>query len=282
MKAETRLRPSSRAAAKSPPTCQDLDAAAASSDPIPLRRRLEAFQKGALRTESVRVDLPVEGAIRMRSLVHRGTQRPVFKVPSLKLGRIVQCESILEQEAAVLMDVCSSVHSFCEQPVRIHYCMDGELRSHIPDFVAVTGGTLTFIEIKFRDDIDDAVLARTSQMKSDLRILGAKYVLLSEVDIRRGETLQSALGVLRRARQDACPARKVRIAESLLASGGLPLNQFGWNEAGSTDAVCIAQLIRDGFVNCDAFEGLTDATLVWTNGTTSAKESTSWLPALSA
>ncbi len=63
-------------------------------------------------THGLRIDLPKPGASRMRDLVHRGAQRPVSKIMSVKLGRIVECESALEVDAVQILDAHGTVSAF--------------------------------------------------------------------------------------------------------------------------------------------------------------------------
>lgn len=246
-----------------------------------LKRSLVMLQRSAEGAQDVRIDLPEGETLRMRALVHRGTQRPVFKVASVKLDRVVQCESILEYEASLLLDVCPQVHLFGEQPVRIHYLIDGQWRRHIPDFAVLTNGVLTFLEIKFQKDVDDEVLARTCWMEEALERLGANYRLLTETHIRQGSAVQNALRVLRRARHAVCEPRLLQTLERLREVGQLPLAAFGWSVADSLDAVCIARLIAGGLATVDAWTPLSETSYVRLADASNEEESASWWPAAS-
>ncbi len=243
-----------------------------------LRRLLAIVQSSGQACRELRIDLPAEEGVRMRNLVHRGTQRPVFKITSVKMDRVVQCESILEFEAVLLLDVCSRIRAFAEQPVRIHYQLGDVWSSHIPDFVYVLGDTPTFLEIKFSKDVDAAVLARTRWLEVALARIGARYMLLTEVQLRRDCAVQNALRILRRARHAACEVRVLETLERLRGTGQMPLAAFGWNAHESIAAVCIAQLIVRGLARVSHADLLTDATLVHL---ANEVEEGTWLPAAS-
>lgn len=228
-----------------------------------LAQALAQAQRGANATEGLRMDLPPPGEIRMRNLVHRGAPRPVFKTTSVKLHRVVQCESALEHEAALLLDVSPTVRSFAEQPVRIRYLADGEWRSHIPDFAVLFANQITFVEIKFEKDVDAEVRDRTRLMEERLDASGAGYCLVTERHLRQGNHVQNALRVLRRARHAISEGQLLATLEKLRSTERLPLAAFGWSVADSQDAVGIAQLIMSGHAAIDSQGSLSDRSCVW-------------------
>lgn len=228
-----------------------------------LARALLQAQRGAESTQALRLDLPPPGEVRIRNLVHRGAPRPVFKTTSVKLGRVVQCESALEHEAALLLDVSPAVQAFAEQPVRIHYTVEDGWRSHIPDFGVLVADRLTFVEIKFEKDVDAKVRERTRHLEGQLRALGADYCLLTERQLRQGDYVQNALRVLRRARHAISEVQLLATLEKLRAVDRVPLAAFGWSVADSQEAVGIAQLIMSGHAAIDSHGPLSERTCVW-------------------
>jgi hypothetical protein len=220
-------------------------------------------QRGAESTHDLRLDLPPPGDVRIRNLVHRGAPRPVFKTTSVKLGRVVQCESALEHEAALLLDVSPVVNAFAEQPVRIHYLFENGWRSHIPDFAVLVADQLTFVEIKFEKDVATEVRDRTRSLEWQLGALGVGYRLLTERDLREGYYVQNALRVLRRARHAISKVQLLATLEKLRAVDRVPLAAFGWSVADSQEAVGIAQLIMSGHAAIDPHAPLSDRTCVW-------------------
>lgn len=224
---------------------------------------------------SLRMELPPAGAIRMRNLVHRGTQRPVFKVPSLKLGRTVQCESLLEYEAALLLDALPQVRSFTEQPARFHYTLCGTTRSHIPDFAVLAGRYKVFFEIKFNKDVTTEVRERTALLKDELSHLGWEYHLLTESVLRHASVLDNAQSILRRARHATSEIDSLRTLEHMRRSAGRTLGDYGWSTHQSMQAAHIAQLITAGHARVDWLGPLTDTSAVW--AANASKEAALWL-----
>ena len=228
-----------------------------------LAQALVKAQRGAASTEDLRMDLPPPGEVRIRNLVHRGAPRPVFKTASVKLGRVVQCESALEYEAALLLDVIPAVLAFAEQPVRIHYRTEEGWRSHVPDLAVLVADRLTFVEIKFEKDVDAEVCERTRTLEGQLGALGAGYCQLTERQLRQGDHIQNALRVLRRARHSISGAQLLTTLEKLRTMDRVPLAAFGWSVADSQEAVGIAQLIMSGHAVIDPHGPLSDRTCVW-------------------
>ena len=212
----------------------------------------------------LRIDLPKPGACRMRDLVHRGAQRPVSKIMSVKLGRIVECESALEVDAVQILDAQGTVAAFCEQPLRIHYQHQGQARHHVPDLAVLSrGGRLSLLEVKFRSDVDSVVLDRTAHLQRSLGAAGLQYHLLTEHHIRQGDNVQRAIRVLRRARHGVCSTQVSAIWEKLSRLGRAPLSTFDWDVPGSSAACCIARLLVQGRASVDVSVALTGSTLVW-------------------
>ena len=232
---------------------------------VSLKSTLEALQHDASATNGLRVDLPRGDDVRMRKLVHRGTQRPVFKVPSLKLDRSVHCESLLEHEAALLLDADPAVAEFTEQPVRLHFQVtaDAEPTSHIPDFAVLGDGRLRFIEVKFEKDVDTGVSERTDRLRNLLNKFHVGYELWTEHHVRRGHAAENALRVLRRARYPTDDARELAALERLRSAKRLRLDQLGWDETDPLNAACIARLILGGHAQIDAEVLVTGQSTVW-------------------
>ena len=228
-----------------------------------LAKALAQTQRGANATDWLRMDLPPPGELRIRNLVHRGAPRPVFKTTSVKLNRVVQCESALEHEAALLLDVSPAVHAYAEQPARIHYRDQHTWRSHIPDFVAFVADRISFIEIKFERDVDGEVRHRTALMQERLAALDAGYCLMTERHVRQGNHVQNAQRVLRRARHTITEVQRLATLEKLRGVQRVPLAAFGWCVADSHDAVGIAQLIMSGHAATDGHGPLSDRSCVW-------------------
>lgn len=225
-----------------------------------------------------RVTCPEGDSIRMRKLVHRGAQRPVSKYPSFKLERIVECESLLEVDMAILLDACPNVEGFAEQPLTLHYLAENTWRWHIPDFAMIYLGRLHFIEVKFQRDIDAEIEARTEHLKQRLTALGASYALLTEAEIRAQHWLDNARKLLRRGRHSLSELELLGYHETLRRAGASPLSNWGWVDPGNRAAIAIAHLILRGKAGVPLSQPLSPESVVEAYNT----EVTPWPSALFA
>lgn len=228
-----------------------------------LTRALLNLQLCSNSSKGVCIELPAIGKIRMRNLVHRGAQRPVSKATSVKLDRVVHCESALELEAFLLLEVSPSVQAFAEQPVCIRYMQGNEWRSHIPDFAMLMGGRVTFIEVKFSKDVDEQVSDRTRLMEGLLHNFGVGYRLVTEKEIRSGVYVENAMRVLRRARHAISEVQHLATLQTLRSVNRVPLAAFGWSVADSKAAIGVAKLIMSGHAEIDENILLSDRSCVW-------------------
>lgn len=74
---------------------------------------------------------------RVRQVISRSPCKVVYKFPSIKLGRMVYCESGLELDYSFLLDADQEVISFQEQPGKIKYHLNGKLHKYTPDFLVI-------------------------------------------------------------------------------------------------------------------------------------------------
>lgn len=249
--------------------------------PTSLAVALSLLPSGAVTTSSsIAVTLPTPGQIRVRRIVHRGAPRPVTKVPSITLGRIVHCESVLESELASILDACPGVARFAEQAVVLRYLHNGEPKSHIPDFVVETAHAHEFIEVKFSRDVSEDVLDRTGLLAELLRSYRIGYRLITEKDIRAGWALTNARKLLLRGRVAPTPEWALQACETIRSHGALALSHFGWDIPGSSAGAGIARQIIGGHLQVDMSREITSSTLVRTDPTT-RREDQLWQPVAS-
>lgn len=233
------------------------------STAVTLCRRVDAF----------RIDAPPEGEVRVRNLIHRGAVRPVFKVPSIKMQRVIQCESLLEVDLVHLLDASPFVASFGEQPATFRFFIDGERRWHVPDFRVEQSGRRIYVEVKFKRDVDDYVLARTALIQQQIDQEGSAYLLLTEADIRRPYWLANTRQVLRRACHGITDTQLLGSFERLRRSRSTTFRDWLWDQSQASEAIALAHLLVQGSAYVDMSRPLTLETQVCvTNG----KEGEPW------
>lgn len=225
------------------------------------------------------IEYPPMGQLRVRRLVHRGAQRPVFKVPSVKLARVVQCESLLEVDMAMLLDASPNVTSYGEQPVTLRYTIDGEETWHVPDFVAICADKRIFIEVKYARDIDAVIRTRTRVLQEQLARTGDLYLLLTEEEIRKPHLVRNARQILRRSCHAITDLDRIASFERLRRERLTTLGEWSWDISGAKDAIAMAHLLLRGQAQVDMTQPLGRATPVVS---VNSLESKPWLLALSA
>jgi TnsA endonuclease N terminal len=81
-----------------------------------------------------------------------GVRKNIGKFPSLKAGRNVWWESLLERDYIHLLEFDSDVTKYEEQPVRVAYPFEGRVRHYTPDFlVERKDGRRIIVEVKSKE-----------------------------------------------------------------------------------------------------------------------------------
>jgi hypothetical protein len=233
--------------------------------------------EGSCRTSHICIRLPDDGTVRVRNLVHRGAPRPVTKVPSLTLDRIVQCESVLEADLAWILDACPGVTAFAEQAAALRYRHDNDLRWHVPDFAVWTDEGLEFVEVKFASDVCPEIRARTTRLQGLLSPYQIGYRLVMETEIRGGAALGNAHKLLVRGRVHPSDIWTTQACDEVRRRGGVPLSEFSWSVSESEAAAGIARLIIDGHLRLDMSADISASTQVY-HGQALIQENRLWLP----
>lgn len=87
--------------------------------------------------------------MRARKVVTRSGRKIRGYFPSLKMGRMVEWESLLERDAILLLEFSPGVSSFREQPELIQYRDGDAVRRYFPDFeITTTSGEYIHLEVK--------------------------------------------------------------------------------------------------------------------------------------
>ena len=90
-----------------------------------------------------------ETTIPVRKVVTRKHIGMRLLVPSIKMRRMVQCESMLEADAVLLFDWSNDIVAFEEQPCFEFPTQDGKPFRYTPDFLTRhVDGSETYIEVK--------------------------------------------------------------------------------------------------------------------------------------
>lgn len=144
------------------------------------------------------IELPPDGTYRSRKIVSRSRGRPTGKYPSWKMKRMIHWESPYERIAFRLLDATPSVLSYCEQPLKIHYELNGEPKVHYPDLLVKTAEATKLWEIKpAHYAVDEQVLERTALLAQCLLEYGYLYQLVPAEELANPSETANALTLLK-------------------------------------------------------------------------------------
>lgn len=117
-----------------------------------------------------------------------------MRIPSLKLGRMVECESTLEGDVVHLLEFSPGVKSYREQPARVEYWDGSCMRTYYPDFEAILGdGHRLNIEVKHSRQLQDFKTAeKYRRIAEHYAEADAEFYLITE-EACRAEPLRSNL-----------------------------------------------------------------------------------------
>lgn len=183
------------------------------------------------------------------------------RIPSKKLGRMVECESILEGDVCLLLEYSPGVVSYQEQPALIQYWDGEKLRHYFPDFeVLLLDGSRVHLEVKHshkltKPKIEDkyrAIAAHYQRTQIQFRIV-------TELECRR-EPLHSNLRRLSYLRTKGTAEPLPSQAELSRLLGHTPISL-----ARSEVILGIEEtqrLLAVGLLHCDLTQKITPTTLV--------------------
>ena len=141
-------------------------------------------QRAGWNTAISNIVFPEPGQLRSRKVVSRSRARPTGKYPSWKMRRMVQWESENEFNAFRLLDCDPDVTCFNEQPCKVVYVHDGQVRSHYPDILVEKKGRKELWEVKPESQADDPeVVARTVLLTQGLPLWGYGYQVVLAKDL---------------------------------------------------------------------------------------------------
>lgn len=186
-----------------------------------------------------------------------------MRIPSTKLDRMVECESILEGNVALLLEHSPGVVTYREQPTRIQYWDGEQMRDYFPDFEAVLlDGTCVHLEVKHSHTLAKPKFSRKYRaIATYYQGTPIQFRIVTELECKR-EPLRSNLRRLSylRAKPTAEPLPSQEALSRLLGDSSATLASL---EA-SLGATVTWRLLALGLLLCDLTAEITPHTLVST------------------
>jgi hypothetical protein len=143
----------------------------------------------------------------------------IGRFPSLKLGRMVDFESLIERDFIFLLDFDREVESFSEQPLTIEYEANGQAWRYTPDFQVIRNGRYSLVECKPEKLVQLAKNQRKiAAGQTWCAVRGWSYQLVTDTQLRMGYRLSNIKVLTQFARYPLQPEIRNRIRHVLLTS----------------------------------------------------------------
>ena len=222
----------------------------------------------------ISLQFPKEGALRARRVVSRSGTRHTAKYPSLKMGRMMQAESVNELNAFLLLDADSAVQAFYEQPFTIVYSIAGTVHRHVPDVLVTTKGMETpqVWEIKESKELNDPLLRRrTRHLERYLPSVGYTYALIVAEDLRRGHLLANAKRLLRLGREPVGEVTREQIRRIVRDTGFISWDAVARGRLQHIGLSVLARLTLEGYLTFDRHAEILPTTQFYLNNTSNRR-----------
>jgi hypothetical protein len=183
-----------------------------------------------------------------------------MKYPSLKLGRMVACESLLEGDLVLLLEFSPGVLFYQEQPARIEYWDGGQMREYFPDFeICLIDGTQAHLEVKpLARLVKPKIASKFRAIAKHYQQLGKQFRIVTERELHR-EPLRTNLRKLSYLRGRA--RRELPTTDVLFRILGDDPRPLAFVEANIGQSPTW-QLLALGRLACDLTRAITPNTLV--------------------
>lgn len=116
----------------------------------------------------------------------------IGRIPSIKMGRMVAFESLIERDLVHMLDFEQDVEWFAEQPLIIEYEHQGKARKYTPDFHIVRHGQDILAECKPEKQVHSVENQRKfAAAQSWCDAQGWVFQVITDTQLRSGYRLQN-------------------------------------------------------------------------------------------
>lgn len=184
-----------------------------------------------------------------------------MRIPSMKLGRMVECESILEGDVVLLLEYSPGVLSYQEQPTLINYWDGEQMRAYFPDFEALlSDGSRTHLEIKPSKKLTKPKIAEKYRaIATHYSQTSIQFRIVTELECQR-EPLHSNLRRLNYLRTKLMKEPLLPLADLTRRLGQMPIT-LATSEM-ILGAEMTQRLLASGRLYCDLSAAIGPDTLV--------------------
>ncbi len=136
--------------------------------------------------------------------------------PSVKVGRPVSCESLLEADAVELLEADPTVDWYEEQPLTIEYLHEGRMRRFTPDLLARKVTAHLLIECKPAIWVENPANQRKfAAARVWCAERGWEFQVWTDIDLRAGHRLANTKRLRPYATRTPDPRSELRAREAL-------------------------------------------------------------------
>lgn len=208
--------------------------------------------KTDLHDQILDMEYPKDGKLRVRKVISRSKARPTGKYPSWKMGRMIHWESSHELNAFRLLDGNPAVVSFHEQPLAIHFVLNGEKHTHYPDTLVNLGATRELWEIKPTfEAAKPEFIARTRFLQGALPQKGFTYRMVIGEDLACEPRLSTVLALLKYGRQAISLVEREQVRRILTTTGGICWGSATAGDLGARGRYLLSRLALEGALKLD-------------------------------
>lgn len=162
-----------------------------------------------------------------RNITNAGSMKLIGKFPSLKMGRIVWYESLLERDYMYLLEIDPEVISYREQPFRIRYFLAGKNRHYTPDLLIHRKSEEYVVEVKPKKKAMEQKYLILFQTAAHIcRQEGYEFHVATDIIIRSQPRLSTVKFLYKYARTPISPQHQIYCHELFVEAQELPLSEI--------------------------------------------------------
>jgi hypothetical protein len=176
---------------------------------------------------------------------------------------MLQWESSHERNAFRLLDCDSAIQRFSEQPCKIYFHLEGELRQHYPDILVQLGDHKELWEIKTAEDAHDPdVVKRTNLLMSSLPSWGYIYRVVLAHDLAAQPRLDNAMTLLQFGRGSITLVERELIRQLFQQADALRWGDVCEGAFGNRGRAIVSRLVLEGALSLDMHNPISSFTLL--------------------
>ena len=181
---------------------------------------------------------------------------------SRKMGRPIDWESLLEQDAIYHFEFCTQVVSYQEQPEMIEFWVEGKRHVYFPDFeLVLRNGEIIHVEVKPKNKLKNPDLRKRLQhIEAHYQRRGIRFLILTEDQIRNKVVLDNLKQLAYHCRWELNDEGLLAATEAMTI---LPAATVDGARAVLGSERDVYRLLATGAYVCDLHQPINGHTAIW-------------------